>query len=140
MSITIRKAKQEDLSVIAALHALEGWHLTTLQEMQQFLQRGHTILVAESAGTILGKVDLVERMRQQTPVMSLQRLIVHPDYRKKGIATVLLAAAEEECRQRGILYMDVSVRENNMLVKSIYEKNGFTEVEKKIYLQKEVKK
>ncbi len=140
MKYTIRRAKQEDLSAIAALHAREGWHFATVQELQHFLQQGHTILVAETDGTIVGKIDLIEKIQNREKILSIQRLIVHPEYREKGIATALLAAAEEECKQRNICYLVVAVREKNDLVKLLYEKNGFKEIEKRIYLQKEVKK
>ncbi len=138
MSITIRKAKQEDLSAIAALHEGECWHFTTLQEIQQFLQQGHMILVAETDGKVVGKIDLLEKTRQGQNILSLQRLVVHPDYRKQGIAGELLSAAEGECKERRIQCMDVAVKEENTFAKSFYEKQGFKERARRIYLRKEV--
>lgn len=137
-AVSIRKATEGDYHAILSFHQQQSWSIDTLQKLEEFLQEGHTIFVAEEDGQIMGKVDIVEKIQNSEKILSLQRLIVHPDYRRKGIASALLAAAEKECRNRNILSMDVAIQENNSLAKALYEKQGFKERARRIYLQKKL--
>lgn len=52
-------------------------------------------------------------------------LAVRPDKRRQGVARALLAAAEEEARQRGCDHLSLSVAANNRPALSLYRKTGF---------------
>lgn len=136
--VMIRSATKRDYQAIVSLHQQQKWSIDTLQKLEEFLQGGHTIFVAEEDGQIMGKVDVVEKIQNSEKVLSLQRLIVHPNHRRKGIASALIAAAEKECKNRNIRSMDVAVQENDSLAKSLYEKQGFKERARRIYLQKKL--
>ncbi len=52
-------------------------------------------------------------------------LAVHPDYRGKGVAKILLLNALSECYSEKIKYMTLEVRVSNISAIKLYEKFGF---------------
>ncbi len=55
-------------------------------------------------------------------------LAVHPDYRKRGIATVLVEDALEELRMKACRVVYLEVRASNYAAKKLYESLGFSVV------------
>jgi [ribosomal protein S18]-alanine N-acetyltransferase len=62
-------------------------------------------------------------------------LAVHPDFRRRGVATRLLHEAREELKKIGCAFMDLKVRVSNTGAQKFYERFGFkTEsIRKKYY-------
>jgi ribosomal protein S18 acetylase RimI-like enzyme len=51
---------------------------------------------------------------------------VHPDARRRGIAAMLLAAAEQRARDRGLRKLSLRVLSTNQGAISLYERLGFS--------------
>jgi RimJ/RimL family protein N-acetyltransferase len=51
---------------------------------------------------------------------------VHPAARRRGIAAMLLAAAEQRVRDRGMRKLSLRVLSTNQAAISLYERLGFT--------------
>ena len=58
----------------------------------------------------------------------VDNIAVLPEYRRKGAATALLSALENEARERGAAKLRLEVRESNTAALSLYEKAGFYRV------------
>jgi GNAT superfamily N-acetyltransferase len=88
-------------------------------------------LVAEIDQQIVGLID-IEYETEAGSVCSERKGLggmiwhnaVHPDYRKKGIATALLQEAEMVARQQGIVRFEAWTRDD-VWVNQWYEKQGF---------------
>jgi ribosomal protein S18 acetylase RimI-like enzyme len=52
-------------------------------------------------------------------------LFVAPEYRRRGIAIALMAAAEDFARERGIIDLRLAVLERNREAQAFYERLGF---------------
>jgi len=67
--------------------------------------------------------------------MEILNLAVHPDYRKKGLATSLLQRAFEICKKKGIAKSFLDVKVSNTPAIELYKKFGYVQigVRKKYY-------
>jgi [ribosomal protein S18]-alanine N-acetyltransferase len=52
-------------------------------------------------------------------------LAVHPDFRRQGIATILMNGAIHELKRKGCNYLYLEVRTSNSAAKKFYERFGF---------------
>lgn len=53
---------------------------------------------------------------------------VHPDARKAGIASAMLAIIEADAKKRGATKMFLEVAENNHHARALYEHNGYIQI------------
>ncbi len=65
----------------------------------------------------------------------LLKLAVHPDFRRQGVATILMHEAKRQLKQRGCVFIYLKVRQSNLSAKAFYEQFGFKieTVRKKYY-------
>jgi putative acetyltransferase len=64
--------------------------------------------------------------------MELRRMYVAPEARRRGIARKMLAFAEDECRRRKRLRMDLSTSELQGDALSLYRNSGYQLVREEI--------
>jgi len=85
-------------------------------------------LVAEAAGGVVGYVRLKAptHLPENAHVIQVQGLAVHPSARRRGVAAMLLAAAEQRVRDRGMRKLTLRVLSTNRGAISLYERLGFT--------------
>jgi len=57
----------------------------------------------------------------------ITNIVVHPDFRRRGIAAALLHALAEYGRQHGLSRITLEVRVSNAAAISLYQKLGFVE-------------
>ncbi len=81
--------------------------------------------VWEEQGRIVGNLSL----RRASPGWNQGRIIgnvvVHPDYRGRGIARALMEAAEQAARAEGARWIGLEVRTDNVAACTLYEHLGF---------------
>lgn len=77
--------------------------------------------VAELNGIIVGYI-CIKHVADEGHLLDLA---VHPDYRKRGIAKMLLADVIEELRLCGCRFFYLEVRISNRAAKKLYEALGF---------------
>jgi ribosomal protein S18 acetylase RimI-like enzyme len=84
-------------------------------------------LVAELDGRLAGYIRLnpVTPLRENTHVLGIVGLAVAPGDRRRGVATALLAAAEQHARARGSRKLSLRVLGTNETAMRLYERHGF---------------
>lgn len=84
--------------------------------------------VWEERGRVVGNLSL----RRAAPGWSGGRIIgnvvVHPDYRGRGIARALMEAAEHTARAEGARWLGLEVRSDNAVARTLYTHLGFQPV------------
>lgn len=58
----------------------------------------------------------------------ITNVATHPDYRRRGVASALLLAAQNAAKKSGILQLSLEVRASNEEAASLYEHHGFVRV------------
>lgn len=86
-----------------------------------------THLVAEAGGRVLGYIRIrpVTRLRENAHVLGIMGLAVDPGARGRGVATALLAAAEQFARAHGGSKLSLRVLSTNEAALRLYERSGF---------------
>lgn len=134
----VRTYTNEDESAVIDL-----WNLVFPEEPpwntpQSLIQRKLTVqpelfFVCESDGTITGTVlagfDGVRGW--------VHKVATHPDYRRQGIARLLMQAAEKGLVELGCTKINLQVRDGNDSAASFYEDLGYA-VEKRISMSKHI--
>ena len=83
--------------------------------------------IYEEDGQVLGYIGT----RMIFDTCEIANVAVDPAHRRKGIAQTLYRALEVECRQKGILQLDLEVRESNVGAQEFYRFCGFFAVGKR---------
>ena len=79
-------------------------------------------LIAELEGRAVGKVTLDTAY---PPYAELVNLMVHPDYRRRGVANTLVQGCLEDACTRGHPYILLMTEHDNIPAISLYTSNGF---------------
>jgi ribosomal protein S18 acetylase RimI-like enzyme len=84
-------------------------------------------LVAEIGGRMAGYIRLrpVTSLPESAHVLGIAGLAVAPGYRRRGVASALLAAAEQQARARGARKLSLRVLGTNATATRLYERLGF---------------
>ena len=101
----------------------EEYWLETLSEVAQGKR---ILLVASEDGRVMGSVQLALAARQNgLHRAEVQKVLVHTDFRRRGLARELMLAAEEAARSAGrtLLVLDT---EQGSPAERLYEKCGYT--------------
>jgi ribosomal protein S18 acetylase RimI-like enzyme len=113
---------------IDALIAIEQAVFTTdilsRRSFRHFLTApGATVLVAEVDSKIAGYALALYQPRSK--LARLYSIAVAPQFSRRGVGTLLLAAAEESARRRGRQAMRLEVHDHNTRAIARYEKSGY---------------
>jgi ribosomal protein S18 acetylase RimI-like enzyme len=99
-------------------------------------------LVAEQNGEIVGLLDLECESdglsaRPGTGGM-IWHLATHPDHQRRGVASALLAEAEEQARERGLVRLEAWTRDDPP-TQRWYERHGFARIDSylHVYLERD---
>lgn len=107
-----------------------GWsgsdqHLASVAKQLERARLGEVDYLAVCPPTDLplakGGVDY----RVKEGVGTLWQLAVHPALQSCGIGTLLVEAAEQRIRRRGLLQAELGVEENNPRARALYERLGY---------------
>lgn len=120
----VRRASRRDLDALVQLEQAFPGDRMTRAGISRLLARGNAeIWVAEVDGTVVG--DAVVLFRQGFDSARLYSMVVDPAFRGRGVAKLLLDAAEEGARERGVIVMRLEVREENAAALALYQQAGY---------------
>jgi GNAT superfamily N-acetyltransferase len=139
-SITIRHGRRDDAATLAALHREAEWCYDDAAIVTEYFDDAfepETVIGVEIDGRLVGKLELFLGWKSTSERFGLiRRFVIHPDWRGRGIGRRLLAAAEEEARQVGCTFLELSVDEENAGARRLYASSGFAEDRRELILRK----
>ncbi|MEK6920958.1 MAG: GNAT family N-acetyltransferase [Nanoarchaeota archaeon] len=138
MNLTFREANEADYPAIIELHKSQDWGLDTPRTIRNFQEQGNSIIVGEQNKEIIGKMDLMPKKRDNIHFLYLERLILAPEHRNKGIGKQFIQFAEEQAKKRNLKFLDLAVRDENDVAKKLYTGSGFEIIGRKVYMRKNV--
>ncbi|NPB02079.1 MAG: ribosomal protein S18-alanine N-acetyltransferase [Methanopyri archaeon] len=123
--ILVRRAKKSDLPRITEIEELAFpkspyptyvflWNLSCNPE---------GFLVAERCGEVAGYI--IFETRPLSGEGHIVSIAVHPDHRRVGVGTVLMAEAERRIAEAGYDVVRLEVRESNFGARRFYERLGY---------------
>ena len=97
-------------------------------------QKKAVVLAVEAGGRYAGRVTLRHDWGNETSIIEkdfpglpqINALEIDEDYRRQGLATMLIAAAENEARRQGFSMIGLGVEISNEPAKRLYEKLGYS--------------
>ncbi len=147
-ALKIEKATKEDIKDILEMykkrviynieHDMKQWTLeeVTLEEFS----KTYTIddyYVGKCDGKVVCGMFIVDVDKLYWPsekkgnALYLHKIVVDPDYSKRGYSDLLIEYFKEKGRREGYPKVRLDVKEHKDKLRSIYEKHGFQIVEKK---------
>lgn len=84
------------------------------------------LAMGDDGKTIMGFAQTIIRNED---TVELDRIVVFPEFTRKGIGTKLLQYALEEIEKRGFKKVIVNAGKNEVHARKFYEKNGFEKIE-----------
>ncbi len=115
----------EDISEVMQIERLSftmPWSETLFYD--ELYSRNSITRVAEFNDIVIGYI-CVKHIADECHLLNLA---VHPDYRSRGIATILLNEAIVKLRQYDCKFFYLDVRTSNHIARKMYEKFGFNMV------------
>lgn len=89
--------------------------------------------------TMIGKAELLlAPLDYPSDIGYIKRVVVHPGWRGKGVARVILQYIEEHAVEYGLHYLDLHVFEGNTSALRLYETLGFQLQYRELYLRREL--
>jgi len=124
----VRPAATADVEAVAQLEdeclGVDAWSEALVRDGIEGDLPTITYLVAEVEGDVVGHAVT----SSAGDIAELQRIAVDPAYRRRGLASELLAAVEEQAAADGATRLLLEVREDNTTAAEFYEAQGFEEV------------
>ncbi len=126
--VTIQRMSREDLDEVFRLESLcfsDPWSRSSFEH--ELCNRFSVPLVVKSGTSTLGYACLWHVYDQ----MEIADIGVSPEFREKGIGSMMLRWVLEEARRRSCSSVILSVRESNQAALSLYRKFGFVELDRR---------
>lgn len=125
--VVIRELREEDYVALVALWREAGLPYRPQGRdgraalMRQFTEDTAVYLVAEAGGALVGAVLGSQDGRKGW----INRLAVHPDYRRRNVGAMLVAEVERRLAARGIAIFACLIEDWNEGSKAFFEKVGY---------------
>ena len=135
----IRRAVPEDLEYMTRIEK-RCFHPGASYPREQIeylaFRANSSCFVVEHSGDVVGFIIVLYNRGKK--VAGIETLDVDPSYRGAGLGEMLLLAAEDDMRKRGIIRARLEVSEGNTPAVSLYKKTGYSVLERlKEYYQYE---
>ena len=130
--VRFRPALNEEEGAVGALRRACGWSADTVAQQFRAMRDGRReIWIAECDGYLVGTgtVEWLADDRQLADGRTsahISNLVVHPTYRRRGIAKGLMVAVERAAQRRGCSVITIGVDRGNNYARALYERRGYT--------------
>jgi GNAT superfamily N-acetyltransferase len=135
VSLEIRAATEADLPSILALYVdvEDGGPVLSIEEARSILARtrnypDYTIYVAILDGSVIGTFELLimdNLAHLGAPSGVLEDIVVHRDWRGKGVGKQMVRFAMNRCRERGCYKLALSSNLKREAAHRFYDRLGF---------------
>ena len=120
--LIIRGMREEDIPAVLEIEQISFSTPCTEQFFLAEIYKKYAVSrVALFEGKVIGYVCADYRLHESYVLT----LAVHPDYRRRGVATVLMDEAIRELKERGCVFLYLKVRASNAGAREFYEHLGF---------------
>lgn len=127
---SVVKISEGDLSKLADEMYMDPTYLKRVRDMMKHDEM--VVFAVEHEGIYVGRCSLwlgpadEPEVRKTLPGVPLvNALEIHPDYYRKGLATMLIYSLENEVKKRGKTQLTLGVEPQNTPGRALYEKLGF---------------
>ena len=121
---TIRKMTQSDIGSLKQIVDLSFPRFFRFFATHSLNEEGE-VLVSETQGTAIGFAKLVEFQVDGGKFGCILWLAVHPQFRRKSIASTLVKAGTERLKHDGARAVFASVQRRNVASLTVFSKEGF---------------
>jgi ribosomal-protein-alanine N-acetyltransferase len=123
MALQIRSFRASDTLTISEI-------LREATEAAQWPSESYAKLTASPGGTALVCETNTQPVgflaaRQVADEAEILNVAVHPNFRRKGVASALLRAALDKFRRSAVTRVFLELRESNQPARALYERHGF---------------
>ncbi len=129
--VRLRPALRQEEGAVMALRRACGWSADTVPQQFRAMDEGRRqIWISECDGYLVATitVEWVADDRQLADghtAAHVSNLVVHPSYRRRGIARGLLGAVERAAYRRGCSVITIGVDDGNNYARTLYERLGY---------------
>ena len=124
--LRLRPAGRADLPTLVALRRAVGWGSGGLEGSLGAAAAGRqAIVLADLDGIPVGAVTVALHAGLPPGRAHVSDLLVSPLWRRRGVGTALLQAAEEEARGRGLRECTLDVDAGNAAALELYRRAGY---------------
>ena len=129
--VRLRPALRQEESAVMALRRACGWSSDTVPQQFRAMDEGRRqVWIAETEGYLVSTITLEwisddRQLADGRTAAHISNLVVHPSYRKRGIARGLLGAVERAAYQRGCSVITIGVDDGNDYARRIYQRMGY---------------
>jgi ribosomal-protein-alanine N-acetyltransferase len=130
--LIIRNIQEEDLPAILEIEKISFTAPWSEQDfLNEIYKKNALSKVAVFDGNVIGYICVNYRLHES----HILNLAVHPDFRRQGVATILMAEVTKELQKRGCAFMYLKVRVSSTGTQRFYELLGFKveSIRKKYY-------
>lgn len=125
--VALRRATLADIQALLDIEARSfPTDRLTRRNFNYLLSRGNAVCLVECHDDVIAGYALV-LFNAGTSLARLYSFAVDPDRRGRGVATRLLAAAEQAARDHDSVYLRLEVRRDNGPAIALYKKHGYRE-------------
>lgn len=120
-----RKANEEDTARIAEIERAvfsDAWSEAGIRETME--QKTADIYVVEAGETTAGYAVIYSVLDES----EVARIAVSPEFRRKGVAGLLLDTVISEGVSNGTVTWYLEVRKSNLAARALYQKKGFRDI------------
>lgn len=125
-NIIISKIKDEDIEEALLTEQSHNIHILSKNILKEDIKnKNYNYLVAKNNdGKIIGYIG-ISYVIDSADIISI---VVHKDYTKKGVATLLLQEIFAFAKENNIQKITLEVRSSNLPAQKLYEKHGFKQI------------
>ena len=123
MSIEIKKITEDMLADVAKLEQecfAEPWSETSLGLLVSERAVGFAALVDGRLAAYAGMTHVLDEGQ-------ITNIATYPEFRRRGLARMLLGALDEYSKKNGIAFLSLEVRESNAAARALYASCGWAD-------------
>jgi ribosomal protein S18 acetylase RimI-like enzyme len=128
----LRPALRQEEGAVMALRRACGWSAETVSQQFRAMEEGRRqIWIAECDGYLVGTITIEwiaedRQLADGRTCAHVSNLVVHPSYRRRGLARGLLGAVERAAYERGYSVITIGVDDGNDYARALYERLGYS--------------